>query len=175
MHCVPTCRTRLGQGYAVVYPAGQGQRQSQMLGSYQIGLNFMSGIALFVGAFLIYNAFAMNVVERTREFGMLRTIGMTRRQIVGQVDRRGGRVRDRRFGDGSFIGYWPGSRADTHDGCHSRPGVGQDRHSSGCFDHKPCGWRSDHPFSRGDLPRCKQAEYLRSKHCAPAGKCVKPG
>ena len=78
-------QNRLGQGYAVVYPAGQGQRQSQMLGSYQIGLNFMSGIALFVGAFLIYNAFAMNVVERTREFGMLRTIGMTRRQIVGQV------------------------------------------------------------------------------------------
>jgi putative ABC transport system permease protein len=57
----------------------------QMLGSYQIGLNFMSGIALFVGAFLIYNAFAMNVVERTREFGMLRTIGMTRSQIIVQV------------------------------------------------------------------------------------------
>jgi putative ABC transport system permease protein len=45
----------------------------------------MSGIALFVGAFLIYNAFAMTVIERTREFGMLRTIGMTRRQVIGQV------------------------------------------------------------------------------------------
>ena len=76
---------RLGADVAVVYPAGQGQRMGQMLGSYQIGLNFMSGIALFVGAFLIYNAFAMNVIERTREFGMLRTIGMTRGQIIGQV------------------------------------------------------------------------------------------
>lgn len=58
---------------------------TQMLQNYQIGLNFMSGIALFVGAFLIYNAFAMTVVERTREFGMLRTIGMGRGQVTGLV------------------------------------------------------------------------------------------
>ena len=76
---------RLGNSVSVTYPAGQGQRMTQMLSNYQIGLNFLSGIALFVGAFLIYNTFAMNVVERTREFGMLRTIGMTRRQLVTQV------------------------------------------------------------------------------------------
>ncbi len=76
---------RLGESVSVTYPAGQGQRMSQMLSNYQIGLNFLSGIALFVGAFLIYNAFAMTVVERTREFGMLRTIGMSRRQIISQM------------------------------------------------------------------------------------------
>ncbi len=76
---------RLGEKYSVTYPAGQGERMTQMLQNYQIGLNFMSGIALFVGAFLIYNAFAMTVIERTREFGMLRTIGMTRAQVMGQV------------------------------------------------------------------------------------------
>jgi putative ABC transport system permease protein len=76
---------RLGDAVSVTYPAGQGQRMSQMLSNYQIGLNFLSGIALFVGAFLIYNAFAMTVVERTREIGMLRTIGMTRRQVVLQM------------------------------------------------------------------------------------------
>jgi putative ABC transport system permease protein len=75
----------LGEDYAVTYPSGQGERMTQMLQNYQIGLNFMSGIALFVGAFLIYNAFAMTVIERTREFGLLRTIGMTRRQVMGQV------------------------------------------------------------------------------------------
>jgi len=72
----------VGDDYSVTYPSGQGERMTQMLQNYQIGLNFMSGIALFVGAFLIYNAFAMTVVERTREFGMLRTIGMTRSQIM---------------------------------------------------------------------------------------------
>ncbi len=75
----------LGDDYAVVYPAAQGERMTQMLGSYQIGLNFLSGIALFVGAFLIFNAFSMNVVERTREYGMLRTIGMTQTQVTRQV------------------------------------------------------------------------------------------
>jgi putative ABC transport system permease protein len=56
-----------------------------MLSSYQIGLNFLSGMALFIGAFLIFNAFQMTVVERTREFGMLRTVGMTRSQVTRQV------------------------------------------------------------------------------------------
>jgi len=76
---------RLGKNFSVTSPASQGKRMNQMLGSYQIGLNFLSGIALFVGAFLIYNAFAMTVVERTREFGMLRTVGMTSRQVTTQV------------------------------------------------------------------------------------------
>jgi putative ABC transport system permease protein len=75
----------VGEDYSVIYPASQGERMTQMLESYQIGLNFLSGTALFVGIFLIYNAFSMTVVERTREFGMLRTIGMTRAQVTRQV------------------------------------------------------------------------------------------
>ena len=75
----------LGQAYAVIFPAAQGKQMTQMLGNYQIGLNFMSGMAIFVGAFLIYNAFSMTVVERTREFGLLRTIGFTRSQVTRQV------------------------------------------------------------------------------------------
>ena len=73
---------RLGDKYSINSPAARGDRMNQMLQSYQIGLNFMSGVALFVGAFLIYNAFAMTVIERTREFGMLRTVGMTRRHVT---------------------------------------------------------------------------------------------
>ncbi|HNR02432.1 MAG TPA: FtsX-like permease family protein [Anaerolineaceae bacterium] len=73
---------RLGKDFSITFPSSQGDRMSKMLQNYQIGLNFMSGIALFVGAFLIYNAFAMTVVERTREFGMLRTVGMTRAQVT---------------------------------------------------------------------------------------------
>lgn len=78
-------QSAIGDRYSVGYPASQGQRMTQMLSNYQIGLNFMSGIALFVGAFLIFNAFSMTVVERTREFGMLRTVGMTRGQVTVQV------------------------------------------------------------------------------------------
>lgn len=78
-------QSRLGGEYSVTYPAAQGRRMTQMLSNYQIGLNLMSSMALFVGAFLIYNAFSMTVVERTREIGFLRTIGLTRWQVIQQV------------------------------------------------------------------------------------------
>jgi putative ABC transport system permease protein len=76
---------QLDADYAVTYPAARGKRVTQMLDGYQMGLNFFSVIALFVGGFLIYNAFSMTVVERTREIGMLRTVGMTRAQVIVHV------------------------------------------------------------------------------------------
>lgn len=76
---------RVGKDGQVIYPAARGQLVSQMLATYQIGLTFFSIIAIFVGAFLIYNAFSMTVVERTREIGMLRAIGMARRHTLGMV------------------------------------------------------------------------------------------
>jgi putative ABC transport system permease protein len=76
---------RLGADYTVMYPATQGRQVTQMLQGYQLGLSFVSVIAIFVGAFLIYNTFWMMVAERIREIGMLRTVGMTRRQVMRQV------------------------------------------------------------------------------------------
>ncbi|MGD2165333.1 MAG: FtsX-like permease family protein [Anaerolineae bacterium] len=78
-------QTRLGDDYSVTYPAARGKRVTQMLDGYQIGFNFFGVVALFVGAFLIFNAFSMTVVERTREIGMLRTVGMTQAQIMQQI------------------------------------------------------------------------------------------
>lgn len=78
-------QARLGARYNVTYPAAQGKRVSQMLQGYQMGLNMFSAIALFVGAFLVYNAFSMTVVERTREIGMLRALGTTRGQVLRQI------------------------------------------------------------------------------------------
>ena len=42
-------------------------------------------VAVFVGAFIIFNTFSITVAQRTREFGMLRTLGATRRQVLGAV------------------------------------------------------------------------------------------
>ncbi|MBI1800182.1 MAG: ABC transporter permease [Chloroflexi bacterium] len=74
---------RLGGSYTVIYPAARGQLISQLLATYQQGLGFFSAIALFVGAFLIYNVFNMTVVERTREIGLMRSLGASRAQVVG--------------------------------------------------------------------------------------------
>lgn len=74
--------TRLGSEYDVKFPSARGAVVADSLQTYQQGLNFFSVVSLFVGSFLIYNAFAMTVVERTREIGMLRAVGTTRKQIM---------------------------------------------------------------------------------------------
>jgi putative ABC transport system permease protein len=42
-------------------------------------------VSLFVGAFIIFNTFSITVAQRTREFGLLRTLGASRRQILRAV------------------------------------------------------------------------------------------
>ena len=42
-------------------------------------------IAVFVGSFLIFNTFSITVAQRVAEFGMLRTLGASRRQILTTV------------------------------------------------------------------------------------------
>jgi putative ABC transport system permease protein len=44
-----------------------------------------AGIALFVGAFVIFNTLSITVAQRIREFATLRTIGASRRQILASV------------------------------------------------------------------------------------------
>ena len=44
-----------------------------------------TGVAVLVGAFIIFNTFSITVAQRLREFAMLRTIGASRRQILGSV------------------------------------------------------------------------------------------
>ncbi len=51
----------------------------------QIALLVFAGVALFVGAFLIFNTFSITVAQRVREFAMLRTLGASRAQILGSV------------------------------------------------------------------------------------------
>jgi putative ABC transport system permease protein len=58
---------------------------SEITGFIRYFLLAFAGIALFVGAFVIFNTFSITVAQRTREFATLRTIGASRRQILGSV------------------------------------------------------------------------------------------
>ena len=55
------------------------------LGFLQTFLLVFGFIAVLVGSFLIFNTFSITVAQRVSEFGMLRTLGASRRQILSSV------------------------------------------------------------------------------------------
>jgi putative ABC transport system permease protein len=55
------------------------------LGFLQTVLLVFGFVALFVGAFLIFNTFSITVAQRVAEFGLLRTLGASRRQVLATV------------------------------------------------------------------------------------------
>jgi putative ABC transport system permease protein len=57
----------------------------QMLSYFNIYMLTFAGIALVVGAFMIFNTFSITVAQRTRENGLLRALGASRRQVLGAV------------------------------------------------------------------------------------------
>jgi putative ABC transport system permease protein len=61
------------------------ERIRDNLGFLRTALLVFAFVALFVGAFLIFNTFSITVAQRTTEFGMLRTLGASRGQILTSV------------------------------------------------------------------------------------------
>jgi putative ABC transport system permease protein len=75
----------LGPGAQIKTPQAFGTEVKQQLASLNMILYFFSGIALFVGGFLILNAFNMTVLQRMREIGTLRTLGASRRLVTRTI------------------------------------------------------------------------------------------
>jgi len=44
-----------------------------------------AGVALFVGSFVIANSLSITIAQRTREFATIRTLGGSRRQVLGSI------------------------------------------------------------------------------------------
>jgi putative ABC transport system permease protein len=63
----------------------QSEEIAEDLSFIRIILLVLGGVALLVGSFLIYNTFAITVAQRIRELGMLRTLGASRRQLLGSM------------------------------------------------------------------------------------------
>jgi putative ABC transport system permease protein len=79
----------LGRGYAVRTGKEQAEKSAQdlsdALGFIRTALLVFAAVAVLVGGFLIFNTFAVTVAQRSREFALLRTLGASRRQILGSV------------------------------------------------------------------------------------------
>ena len=78
-------QTELGAAYVVDYPSAIGQSVADALSGFNAAMSMFSVIAWLVGAMLIYNTFAMTVVERTREIGLLRALGTSKGQLLRLV------------------------------------------------------------------------------------------
>ena len=72
---------RTGAEEAVSQTAGA----EEDLGFLRTALLAFAGIALFVGAFIIFNTFSITVAQRAREFALLRTLGASRGQVLRSV------------------------------------------------------------------------------------------
>lgn len=51
----------------------------------QVALSLFGALALFMGAFIIFNTFRTVVAERRRDIGLLRALGATRRTVIGII------------------------------------------------------------------------------------------
>ena len=63
----------------------QAKALQQGLGFFRTALLVFAFIALFVGAFIIFNTFSIIVAQRSKELALLRAVGASRRQVLGSV------------------------------------------------------------------------------------------
>jgi len=74
--------SRWENGYNLQTSLGRREAMIRMLQAFRLNLEALSLLALFVGIFLIYNTAMFTVVSRTRDAGILRSLGARRSEIV---------------------------------------------------------------------------------------------
>jgi len=75
-------RSSLAPGERLERPERRGERVGKMTEAFRLNLLALGGLALLVGALLVYSAAQFNVVRRTGLFGQLRILGASRGAIL---------------------------------------------------------------------------------------------
>jgi putative ABC transport system permease protein len=70
------------QPYVLSTPADIAATLRASTTDFSVTIALIAAVALFAGAFLIFNTLSMTVAERIREVGLLRAAGATRRQVM---------------------------------------------------------------------------------------------
>jgi len=79
----PRLAAALGPTVDVLTPEQREQRAEGLLAAFRLNLTALSLISLFVGLFLIFASTQASLLRRRTEFGVLRALGATRRQVLG--------------------------------------------------------------------------------------------
>ncbi|MBI3949204.1 MAG: FtsX-like permease family protein [Acidobacteria bacterium] len=74
-------RQRLPSGYKIERPAARGEELEKTVAVMRQGFTVTSFIALLVGVFIIFNSFSIAVNQRWKEIGILRALGVERRNV----------------------------------------------------------------------------------------------
>jgi putative ABC transport system permease protein len=73
---------KLGSVIQVMTPDQRRQQTAGLLAAFRLNLTALSLISLFVGAFLVYASVQASLFRRRSEFGLLRSLGATRSQVL---------------------------------------------------------------------------------------------
>lgn len=76
---------RFGNSLTLAAADDQDKRTATMSRAYRVNLNVLALVALFTGAFLVFSTQALSVLRRRPQFALLRTLGVTRAQLLRQV------------------------------------------------------------------------------------------
>lgn len=74
---------KLPNGWQVVRPQFKNQQINQLLNAYHANLSALSFIAFLVSLFLIYNTLSISVTRRRYEIGILKSLGVSQKQVLG--------------------------------------------------------------------------------------------
>jgi len=77
--------TRLAEPFTLSTPDDLAAALEAATAEIRAVIALVAAVALFGGAFLIFNTLSMTVAERARDVGLLRAAGMTRRQVTLMV------------------------------------------------------------------------------------------
>jgi putative ABC transport system permease protein len=78
-------RTALPDGTQVLSAAGRTRSTAEMSQAFMTNLTAMSLLALLVGLFLIFNSVNFSVLQRRNLIGVLRALGLTRRELLVMI------------------------------------------------------------------------------------------
>ena len=75
----------LPAGARLTDPEGESRRGDSLSRAYRVNLDMLALVALLTGGFLVYSAQSLSVARRLPHFALLRTLGMRKGSIEGQL------------------------------------------------------------------------------------------
>ena len=82
-------KAKLPDRLEIRLPTARSQLTEEITKAPESGLRLAIAFSLIISAFIIYNTFQMNVGERRRQLGILRSMGALRRQLLWMIVREG--------------------------------------------------------------------------------------